>query len=59
MRLKCKFGAIRVVVRGLIIFELFFLKKKTPDYESDVLWMGCYSFIVPADNKFNSGFTIR
>ena len=35
------------------------MKKKTPDYESDVLWVTIYSFIVPADNQFDSGFTIR
>ena len=38
MRLKLKFGAIRGVVRGMVIFELVFGQNKTPDCESDVLW---------------------
>ena len=37
----------------------FWAKNKTPDCESDVLWMGYYSFIVSADNQFDSGFAIR
>ena len=59
MRLKLKFGAIRGVVRGVDVFEWVFSENKTPDCESDVLWMGYYSFIVSADNQFDSGFAMR
>ena len=34
-----KFGAIRVVVRGAVVFGVVLVKNKTPDCESDVLWM--------------------
>ena len=47
MRLKLKFGAIRGVVRGVVIFELVFGQNKTPDCESDVLWkVICYLLFV-------------
>ena len=49
MRLKLKFGAIRVVVRGFAIFRVIFGENKTPDYESDVLWIGyllCLCFFI-------------
>ena len=39
MRLKLKFGAIRWVVRGVVILGVIFGQNKTPDCESDVLWM--------------------
>ena len=39
MRLKLKFGAIRVVVRGLVIFGVIFSKNKIPDCKPDVLWI--------------------
>ena len=55
MRLKLKFGAIRGVVRGVDVLG----QNKTPDCKSDVLWIGYYSFIVSADNQFDSGFAIR
>ena len=59
MRLKLKFGAIRGAVRGMVIFwSDFWAKNKTPDCKSDVLW-SYYSFIVSADNQFDSGFAIR
>ena len=38
MRLKLKFGAIRGVVRGVVIFGVILGKNKTPDCESDILW---------------------
>ena len=53
-----KFGAIRWVVRGVVILEMILGKNKTPDCRSDVLWVGYYSFIVSADNQFDLGFTI-
>ena len=37
MILKLKFGVIRGVMRGVAIFECFFVQNKTPDCESDVL----------------------
>ena len=37
MKLKLKFGAIKWLVNGLIIFGVIFMQNKTPDYESDVL----------------------
>ena len=40
MRLKLKFGAIRWVARGVVILGWILVKNKTPDCESDVLWMG-------------------
>ena len=58
MRLKLKFGAIKVVMRCVVIFEWVLGQNKTPDCESDVLW-SYYSFIVSADNQFDSGFAIR
>ena len=57
--LKLKFGAIRGVVRGIVIFGVGLGQNKTPDCESDVLWMSYYSFIVSADNQFDSGFAMR
>ena len=59
MRLKLKFGAIRGVVRGAVIFGVILGQNKTPDCEPDVLLVGCYSFIASADNQFDSGFAIR
>ena len=58
MRLKLKFGAIRGVARGVDVLGVGLGKNKTSDCESDVLWTGYYSFIVSADNQFDSGFTI-
>ena len=58
MRLKLKFGAIRWIVRGVVIFEVGLGQNKTPDCESDVLW-SYYSFIVSVDNQFDSGFAMR
>ena len=46
MRLKSKFGAIRGVVRGAVIFIVGLGKNKTPDCESDVLWMGYWLSII-------------
>ena len=34
-----KFGAIRGVMRGAVIFGVILGQNKTPDCESDVLWM--------------------
>ena len=36
MRLKLKFGAIRGVMRGVVIFGVILGENKTPDCESDV-----------------------
>ena len=46
---KIEIWAIKGVVRGLVIFGGIFGENKTPDYESDVLWIGyllCLCFFI-------------
>ena len=56
MILKLKFGAIRGVVRGVVIFGVILGENKTPDCKSDVLQCGiCYLLLTALNLSIRCG----